>query len=133
MLGAPRKWHSHRITDPQVRSLFANLSYLFANLSYQTDAIIEARRLVVAAAAGKNPVLAEILAWNLEYNNGTISDPQTIQVNGEDVQFWPVGSNASCSFMAGVRHAQRYQYAWCEGDEPTIRMVDDWRGYYGHY
>lgn len=32
------------------------------------------------------------------------------------------------------RYGQRYSYSWCEGDEvPNIRMVDDFRGYYGHF
>jgi hypothetical protein len=122
-------YHFRIVNDPRIITAFVEMNH-------QTNIISEARKIIVEEASGNNPILKNVLAWSLEYNDGNLVEPEIIVVDGENVMFWPVGRNSSCFFMAGLVNGQgpqRYQYSSCESEEPFIRMVDNWQGYYGHF
>lgn len=94
------------------------------------NTVERARDILAEQHSGNDPIFRQLLRWHIWYNDGHISPPQII----DEIPFWPVGRNASCSFYAGYLNGQRYRYSWCDGDEdePHATPVDSWGGYYGH-
>ena len=110
----------------------------------EDEAIASARTARVHELAQGDAILAEILGWHMEYNRGRISE-LTIK---EGVTLYQVGRNASHDFYAGVKNGQRYHYSYAEGApivdpetgeergykmDESLREVEDFEGYYGHY
>ncbi|HYE22097.1 MAG TPA: hypothetical protein VD998_00735 [Verrucomicrobiae bacterium] len=101
----------------------------------------EIRNTVRRIAQG-DPIVKEILFWNLRYNGGRCIDEPSVV---EGIRFWCVGHNASHSFYAGVKDGKRYQRAFGESAdsdfddddfpryEESIREVPNFHGYYGHF
>jgi hypothetical protein len=97
-----------------------------------------ARNKVAKILSDKDPVLAEILRWHLEYTGGKVREP----VKRDGIDFYSVGHNASHSFYAGAKNGKAYKMsAFYDYDPETgkdlseehiCEVAGDW-GYMGHY
>lgn len=112
--------------------------------------------------SGGDPIVAEILLWNLQYNYGKGHDGSTPYMDKprvvDGVKFWRVGHNASHEFYAGT-DGKGNRFSRSVGESVTIdldgnplewddrrlwwktepgvdievRPVVDWSGYWGHF
>lgn len=96
--------------------------------------IKNARAEKAEAMSGGDPLLAEVIRSNIDYNNGEVGQPMV--VNGID--FYQVSRNSSHEFFMGVMDGKRYTYSFAPDEDSDgagrVREVDDFEsGYHGHY